>query len=114
MKTYQQLLEEVQEQNRISIPDTLRFASNREYRKPLEQIISQLDSYHRTKDEDELKRVSTLCLRMIETMVDDMIEMKLSHQHEVRLLKSKLSSFTKIKKQKMADPENELKKLLDK
>jgi hypothetical protein len=51
---------------------------------------------------------------MIETMMDDMIEMKLSHQHEVRLLKSKLSSFTKIKKQKMADPENELKKLLDK
>ena len=112
--TFTDLLEQVKEFDRIVVPDTLRFPSNREYRKPLEQIISQLDSYHRTKDEDELKRVSTLCLRMIETMMDDMTEQKLSHQHEVRLLKSKLSSFTKIKKQKTADPENDLKALLDK
>ena len=51
---------------------------------------------------------------LLDDLIDDLTEQKLSHQHEVRLLKSKLSSFTKIKKQKVTDPENELKKLLDK
>ena len=97
---FKELLEEVSEYDRIPIPDGLRFPPTREYRKTLQQIVSQVDSYHRTKEEDELKRTTTLTLRFIETLMNDMTEQRLSHQHELRLLKAKLASLIQVKKEK--------------
>ena len=95
-----ELWEQVVEADRIPIPDALKYPTQREYRKSLQQIVSQLDAYHRTKDEDDLKRAATLTLRMIETLLDDMTGQKLAHQHEVRLLKSKMASLIQVKKEK--------------
>ena len=100
---FKELLEEVAEYDRIPVPDAIRFPQGRAYRKFFQQIVSQLDAYHRTKDEGDLKRTTTLTLRMIETLLDDMTEQRLSHQHEMRLLKSKLASFVAVKKQKSGE-----------
>ena len=99
-KTFKELIEEVNEFDRIPVPDGLRFPPTREYRKMLQQIVSQVDSYHRNKEEDELKRTTTLALRFIETLMNDITEKRLAHQHEVRLLKSKLASLIQVKKEK--------------
>jgi hypothetical protein len=98
-----ELWEQVVEADRIPIPDALKYPTQREYRKSLQQIVSQLDAYHRTKDEGDLKRVATLTLRKIDTLLDDLTGQKLAHQHEMRLLKSKLSSFIAVKKQKSGE-----------
>lgn len=105
--SFKELLEQVSEYERIPIPDGLRFGDHGKYRKFLEQVVSQLDTYHRTKEVDDLKRSITLSLRVIEMMKDDLIEQRLRHEHETRVLKSKLSSFTAIKKSKAIenDPE---------
>ena len=101
--SFKELLEQVSEFDRISIPDGLRFGDHGKYRKFLAQVVSQLDAYHRTKDESDLKRTVTLSFRIIEMMKDDLVEQRLMHQHEIRLLKSKLSSFVAVKKQKSGE-----------
>ena len=108
MKTYKQLLEEVKEQDRIPVPDRLRFPPVGKYRKFIEEIVSKIESYHRTTDEDDLKRTTTLSLRVIEQLLDDMTEQELNHRHQVRILKSKLSSYISIKKSKENDDDPEI------
>jgi hypothetical protein len=98
--TFKELLEQVSEYERISIPDGLRFGDHGKYRKFLAQVVSQLDTYHRTKETDDLKRTVTLSFRIIEMMKDDLVEQRLMHQHEIRLLKAKLASFIQVKKEK--------------
>jgi hypothetical protein len=98
--TFKELLEQVSEYERISIPDGLRFGDHGKYRKFLAQVVSQLDTYHRTKETDDLKRTVTLSFRIIEMMKDDLVEQRLMHQHEIRLLKTKLASFIQVKKEK--------------
>ena len=107
MMSFKELLEQVSEFDRISISDGLRFGDHGKYRKFLEQVVSQLDTYHRTKETDDLKRSITLSLRIIEMMKDDLIEQRLRHEHEIRVLKSKLSSFTTIKKSKATEDDPE-------
>ena len=97
---FKELLEEVSEYDRIPVPDGLRFGDLGKYRKLLEQVVSQLDTYHRTKEVDDLKRSIILSLRIIEMMKDDLIDQRLRHEHEMRLLKSKLTSFIQVKKEK--------------
>ena len=103
MMSFKELLEQVSEFDRISIPDGLRFGDHGKYRKFLAQVVSQLDTYHRTKDESDLKRTVTLSFRIIEMMKDDLTDQRLRHEHEMRLLKSKLSSFVAVKKQKSGE-----------
>ena len=98
--TFKELLEQVSEYERIPIPDGLRFGDHGKYRKFLAQVVTQLDTYHRTKETDDLKRTVTLSLRLIEMMKDDLTDQRLRHEHEMRLLKSKLASFIQVKKEK--------------
>lgn len=100
MMSFKELLEEVAEFDRISIPDGLRFGDHGKYRKFLAQVVSQLDTYHRTKETDDLKRTVTLSFRIIEMMKDDLVEQRLMYQHEIRLLKAKLASVIQVKKEK--------------
>ena len=44
-----------------------------------------------------------LALRQIETMDDDIIKLKLAHEHEARRARYKLASITQIKKEREAD-----------
>lgn len=99
-KTFKQLLDEVSAYDRIPVPDALKFPATGKYRKFLQGIVSKIDDYHRAKDEEDLKRSLVLTLRMIETLLDDMTEQRLRHEHEMRLLKSKLASFIQVKKEK--------------
>jgi hypothetical protein len=98
--SFKELLEQVSEYERIPIPDGLRFGDHGKYRKFLAQVVSQLDTYHRSKETDDLKRTVTLSLRLIEMMKDDLTDQRLRHEHEMRLLKSKLASFIQVKKEK--------------
>lgn len=98
--TFKELLEQVSEYERIPIPDGLRFGDHGKYQKFLAQVVTQLDTYHRTKETDDLKRTVTLSLRIVEMMKDDLTDQRLRHEHEMRLLKSKLASFIQVKKEK--------------
>ena len=98
--SFKELLEQVSEYERIPIPDGLRFGDHGKYRKFLAQVVSQLDTYHRTKETDDLKRTVTLSLRIVDMMKDDLTDQRLRHEHEMRLLKSKLASFIQVKKEK--------------
>ena len=95
--TYRQLLEEVSEHDRVQIPDNVRFPIKSPYQKLLGQIVREADGYHRTKDNDQLKRSLELSLSLLNQMAEDIVRTRLANEHEKRLLKSKLSSVRSIK-----------------
>lgn len=95
--TYRQLLEEVSEHDRVQIPDNVRFPIKSPYQKLLGQIVREVDGYHRTKDNDQLKRSLELSLSLLNQMAEDIVRTRLANEHEKRLLKSKLSSVPSIK-----------------
>ena len=95
---YRQLLEEVSHHERIHIPDNVRFPIKSPYQKLLGQIVREIDGYHRTKDNDQLKRSRELSLSLLNQMAEDIVRTHLSNEHERRVLKSKLSSLVAIKK----------------
>ena len=96
--TYRQLLEEVADYDRVQIPDNVRFPIKSPYQKLLGQIVREVDGYHRTKDNDQLKRSLELSLSLLNQMAEDIVRTRLANEHEKRLLKSKLSSLVAIKK----------------
>ena len=96
--SYRQLLEEVSQHERIHIPDNVRFPIKSPYQKLLGQIVREVDGYHRTKDNDQLKRSLELSLSLLNQMAEDIVRTRLANEHEKRLLKSKLSSLVAIKK----------------
>ena len=95
---YRQLLEEVAEYDRVQIPDNVRYPIKSPYQKLLGQIVREIDGYHRTKDNDQLKRSLELSLSLLNQMAEDIVRTHLSNEHERRVLKSKLSSLVAIKK----------------
>ena len=95
---YRQLLEEVAEYDRVQIPDNVRYPIKSPYQKLLGQIVREVDGYHRTKDNDQLKRSLELSLSLLNQMAEDIVRTRLANEHEKRLLKSKLSSLVAIKK----------------
>ena len=94
---YRQLLEEVAEYDRVQIPDNVRYPIKSPYQKLLGQIVREVDGYHRTKDNDQLKRSLELSLSLLNQMAEDIVRTRLANEHEKRLLKSKLSSVRSIK-----------------
>jgi hypothetical protein len=96
--TYRQLLEEVADYDRVQIPDNVRFPIKSPYQKLLGQIVREVDGYHRTKDNDQLKRSLELSLSLLNQMAEDIVRTRLANEHEKRLLKSKMSSLVAIKK----------------
>ena len=105
---FNKLMEEVREYDRVRIPDNVRYPVDKTYQKLLEQINRQIEGYHRTKDADELKRSLELSLNLIHQMSDGITQTKLNNAHEVRKLKSKLSSFIQVKKDKEVSPDEDL------
>ena len=105
---FNKLMEEVREYDRVRIPDNVRYPVDKTYQKFLEQIVRQIEGYHRTKDADELKRSLELSLNLIHQMSDDITQTKLNNAHEVRKLKSRLSSFIQVKKDKEVSPDEDL------
>ena len=95
---YRQLLEEVGEYDRVQIPDNVRFPIKSPYQKLLGQIVREIDSYHRTKDNDQLKRSLELSLSLLNQMSEDMVRTQLESDHDKRVLKAKLSSLVAVKK----------------
>lgn len=100
-------MEELRERDRVNVPDTIRFPVSRVYRKFLSQINSEIESYHRSNETNHLTRGLELSLRLIDQMNDDITQTQLNHNHEIRLLKSKLNSFITIKKSKKDDADEE-------
>jgi len=96
--TYRQLLEEVSQHDRVQIPDNVRFPIKSPYQKLLGQIVREIDSYHRAKDTDQLKRSLELSLNLLNQMAEDIVRTRLVYEHEKRLLKSKLSSLVAVKR----------------
>ena len=96
--TYRQLLEEVADYDRVQIPDNVRFPIKSPYQKLLGQIVREIDGYHRTKDNDQLKRSLELSLSLLNQTAEDIVRTHLSNEHERRVLKSKLSSLVAVKK----------------
>lgn len=107
-KGFNKLIEEVREFDRVRIPDNVRYPVERTYKRLLEQIVRQIESYHRTKDTDQLKRSLELSLNLIDQMSDAMVRTRLANEHEVRSLKSKLASLVQIKKDKEVSPDEDL------
>jgi len=107
-KGFNKLIEEVREFDRVRIPDNVRYPVERTYKRLLEQIVRQIESYHRTKDTDQLKRSLELSLNLIDSMSDAMVRTRLANEHEVRSLKSKLASLVQIKKDKEVSPDEDL------
>jgi hypothetical protein len=95
---YRQLLEEVSEHDRVQIPDNVRFPIKSPYQKLLGQIVREIDSYHRAKDTDQLKRSLELSLSLLNQMGGDIVRTRLANEHGRRVLKSKLSSLVAVKK----------------
>ena len=77
------MIEEVREFDRVRIPDNVRYPVERTYKRLLEQIVRQIESYHRTKDTDQLKRSLELSLNLIDQMFDAMVRTRLANEHEV-------------------------------
>lgn len=96
--TYRQLLEEVADYDRVQIPDNVRFPIKSPYQKLLGQIVREVDGYHRTKDNDQLKRSLELSLSLLNQMAEDIVRSQLESDHDKRVLKAKLSSLVAIKK----------------
>ena len=107
-KGFNKLIEEVREFDRVRIPDNVRYPVERTYKRLLEQIVRQIESYHRTKDTDQLKRSLELSLNLIDSMSDALVRTRLANEHEVRSLKSKLASLVQIKKDKEVSPDEDL------
>ena len=95
---YRHLLEQVSDHDRVQIPDNVRFPIKSPYQKLFAQIVREIDSYHRAKDTDQLKRSLELSLSLLNQMAEDIVRTRLANEHEKRLLKSKLSSLVAIKK----------------
>ena len=95
---YRQLLEEVAEYDRVQIPDNVRYPIKSPYQKLLGQIVGEIDGYHRTKDNDQLKRSLELSLSLLNQMAEDIVRSRLESDHDKRVLKAKLSSLVAVKK----------------
>jgi hypothetical protein len=96
--TYRQLLEEVADNDRVQIPDNVRYPIKSPYQKLFIQIVREIDSYHSASDADKLKRSLELSLSLLNQMAEDIVRSRLESDHERRVLKSKLSSLVAIKK----------------
>jgi hypothetical protein len=100
MKTYRQLIEEISSHRVIDMPHSLRHPVERTYAKSYRRIEAQIEQYHRTGEQSDLREAMRLALRQIETMDDDIIKLKLAHEHEARRARYKLASITQIKKER--------------
>ncbi|MDA9920308.1 hypothetical protein N9D87_02470 [bacterium] len=101
--SYSKLLEEIQERDRVRIPDNIRYPVDRTYKKFFDGIVREIDGYHRTKDIEILKRSLHLSLQLLHQMSDDITQTKLDNAHELRKLKSHLASMKQVKKEKEID-----------
>lgn len=108
MTTFRELLEQVAENNRIRIPDAVRFPTNPKYRKILRPIEREIDEYHRSKEVDNLRRSVELSLNVIAQMLDDITQSNLERDHDYRVSRSKIASLTTIKKIKKDLSDEEL------
>lgn len=108
MTKFRELLEQVAENDRIRIPDAVKFPINPNYRKILRPIEREIEEYHRSKEVDNLRRSLELSLNVIAQMLDDITKSTLERDHENRVASSKIASLTTIKKIKKDLPDEEL------
>ena len=74
MSTFKDILEQIREQEKINVPDSIKF--NKEYSKSIKTLISNVDEYNRTKDSEKLKITLIQSLRLIEEILEKQLKKK--------------------------------------
>ena len=100
MSTFKDILEQIREQEKINVPDSIKF--NKEYSKSIKTLISNVNEYNRTKDSEKLKMTLIQSLRLIEEILEKQLKKDYETKYELKKKNYLIAKF----KQYIADKDD--------